>query len=161
MFFKSVLCTAFVVLVDSCSNEGKTSAEISPDSGKTIAASRLTRDTLATGCYSMIASRDSSFMQINSKGSLITGSLSYNFFQKDRNDGTVQAELNGDVLSGWYLFRSEGVMSVRQVAWKIKGTELWPATGEMMERGDTMMFVDEGKIRFDSAHVFKKVACTL
>ncbi|MET0464485.1 MAG: hypothetical protein ABW007_15070 [Chitinophagaceae bacterium] len=118
-------------------------------------------DTTLTGCYSSVSNRDTSALQIETKGAVIAGPLTYSIFEKDRNVGEFQGEVRGDILSGWYLFKSEGVMSVRQVAWKISGTTLWPANGDVVQRGDTALFKDESKLRFDSVNVFKKVPCTL
>jgi len=87
--------------------------------------------------------------------------LSYNIYQKDRNDGTLQAEVTGDIIKGWYLFKSEGIISVREVAWKINADELWPATGEVIQRNDTTLFAQPDKLRFDNSRPFKKVACVI
>ena len=97
-------------------------------------------DSLPSGCYSQIVARDTSFPKLENKDSSINGSLTYNIFQKDRNDGTLQAEITGSILRGWYLFKSEGIISVRQSASKIKGNELWPGTGEVIQKNDTMFF---------------------
>ncbi len=118
-------------------------------------------DSLSSGCYSQIAGRDTANLQIENKGGSVSGALSYNIFQKDRNDGTLQGEMSGDILMGWYLFKSEGIISVRQVAWKIVARELWPGTGEMIERNDTMFFSLPGKLQYDSTRPFKKVDCML
>jgi hypothetical protein len=92
---------------------------------------------------------------------MVNGSLSYNIYQKDRNDGTLQAELAGNIISGWYLFKSEGVISVRQVSWKINADDLWPAIGEMIQKNDTAMFVQPDKLQYDSSRPFKKVPCII
>lgn len=67
-------------------------------------------DSLSSGCYSQIAGRDTANLQIENKGGSVSGALSYNIFQKDRNDGTLQGEMSGDILMGWYLFKSEGII---------------------------------------------------
>jgi hypothetical protein len=119
------------------------------------------KDTTITGCFTQISKRDTAILQLDAKGITITGPLSYNYYQKDRNGGTIQGEISGDQLVGWYLFRSEGVMSMRQVAWKIHHNELWPAIGEMKERNDSMLFVNPDNLRYDSTHPFVKVACVM
>lgn len=158
------LCLAgLFCLALSCNNPGE---KISNNSNATDSAAAATSttaalDTTLAGCYSSIYKRDTSALQIETKGAVVSGPLSYSLFEKDRNDGNFQGEVNGNVLSGWYLFKSEGVMSVRQVAWKIKGTNLWPATGEIRQRGDTMFFRNMDQLQYDSLHPFVKVACTL
>ena len=157
---KSIVLLGFILLC-SCNNEGKTSSEIKEDSIESETVTKAIPDSLSSGCYSQIAGRDTANLQIENKGGNVNGSLSYAIFQKDRNDGTLQAEISGDILTGWYLFKSEGIISVRQVAWKIKGTELWPGTGEMIERNDTMFFSLPDKLQYDSTRPFKKVDCIL
>ena len=86
---------------------------------------------LFPGCFSQVVKSDTALLQMENNKGNVTGALTYDFYQKDRNDGTLQAEQTGDIINGWYLFKSEGIMSVRQVAWKINGNELWPAIGEV------------------------------
>lgn len=148
-----------VWLAVACNNEGKTSTQAENDTA--IAAIVPAKDTLASGCYSQIVKRDTSLLQLQAKDSSVTGSLSYAIYEKDRNDGSLQAEQSGDVIKGWYLFKSEGIISVRQVAWKIKGEELWPAMGEVMQKNDTTLFAQPDLLQFDSTRPFKKVPCVI
>jgi hypothetical protein len=161
MPIKSMLMLGFTMLCGSCNNVGKTSAEIKNDLTDSATVTKAIADSLSSGCYSQIAGRDTANLQMENKDSSINGTLSYNIFQKDRNDGTVQGEITGDILKGWYLFKSEGIISVRQVAWKIRGNELWPGTGEMVQKNDTMFFSLPGKLKFDSTRPFRKVACVI
>ena len=161
MSTKTIMFLGFVILFGSCNNEGKSSSEIKGDSTHSEPVTEVISDSVAPGCYTQIAGRDTANIQIESKGSNITGTLSYAIFEKDRNDGTLQAEMSGDHLTGWYLFKSEGIISVRQVSWKIKGNELWPGTGEMVEKNDTMFFSLPDKLQYDSTRAFKKVECIL
>ena len=139
---------AFVLLAGSCNNEGKTSTQVEKDS--ITPANTVVQDTISSGCYSQIIKRDTSSLQLQKKGSNLTWALSYSIYQKDRNDGTVMAEQSGDIIKGWYLFKSEGIISVRQVAWKISGEELWPATGEVTQKNDTTIFAKPDQLKFDS-----------
>ena len=158
---KNIVLAGFLMLFVSCNNEGKTSVEIMEDSNNHQMTNKVITDSLFSGCYSQIAGRDTANLQIENKDSSINGALSYAIFQKDRNDGTLQAEIAGDILTGWYLFKSEGIISVRQVVWKIKGKELWPGTGELIQKNDTMFFSVPDKLQYDSTHPFKKVACII
>ena len=150
---------AFILLAGSCNNEGKTSTQVKKDS--ITPANVVVNDTLSSGCYSQIVQRDTSSLQLQKKDSSLTGALSYSIYQKDRNDGTVMAEQSGDIIKGWYLFKSEGIISVRQVAWKINGEELWPATGEVTQKNDTTMFAKPDQLKFDSTRPFKKIPCVI
>jgi hypothetical protein len=59
-------------------------------------------------------------LQLEQKDNTVTGDLSYNIYQKDRNDGTLPADVSGDIRKDRYLFWSEEIISVRQADWKIK-----------------------------------------
>ena len=159
------LCVAALFcLAAACNNPGDKISDAGSAADTTVPqrpSATTALDTSLAGCYSSTFKRDTAALQIETKGAVVSGPLSYSLFEKDRNDGNFQGEVNGDVLSGWYLFKSEGIMSVRQVAWKIKGTNLWPATGEMMQRGDTMIFKSMDRLQYDSLHPFIKIACVL
>ena len=159
MATKAKALLGLFLILGSCNDEGKTSSDINEDSVNTVKT--VIADTVSLGCYSQIADRDTSSLQIEGKGNTITGTLSYNIYQKDRSAGSIQAELSGDTTKGWYLFKSEGIVSVRQVAWKINGEELWPALGEMTQRNDTMIFVQLNNLKYDNTRPFKKVPCVI
>jgi hypothetical protein len=159
MMVKSIVLLG-IFLFAGCNNKSQSSAEVNSDS---IAGPETTivKDSIPAGCYAQIAQRDTALLQFESKDSTINGTLSYNIYQKDRNDGTVQADVNGNIVSGWYIFKSEGVVSVREVSWKINGQELWPAMGELVQRKDTTRFAQPDKLQYDSLRPFKKVECVI
>ena len=159
MAIKNIGLLGLFFIAGSCNNEGKPAAEINND---TVVNNITTVvDSISAGCYSQIVERDTSLLQFENRNNQINGSLSYNFYQKDRNDGTLQAEIAGDTIKGWYLFKSEGIISVRQVLWKVNGDELWPAKGEVIQKNDTTLFAQPDKLKFDKAHPFKKVPCVI
>lgn len=151
------------LILAACNNQGKVA---DGDNADSIAvadthASPVHADTAIAGCYSQIMKKDTATLQLQVKGDNITGTLSYQYFQKDHNDGTFKADLDNDILYGWYLFRSEGIVSVRQVAWKVHGDQLWPAIGEMIERNDTSYYKNMDQLRYDSVRPFMRVPCTI
>lgn len=161
MILKNIGLLGLFLFAGACNNNGKSSAELSSDTVANGAAATVPVDSVSSGCYSQIIQRDTSLLQIEQKGNMVNGSLSYNIYQKDRNDGALQAEVTGDIIKGWYLFKSEGIISVREVAWKINADELWPATGEVIQRNDTTLFAQPDKLKFDNSRPFKKVACII
>lgn len=152
------------LLVTACNNGGgkEIAAKDSPTDTVTTTLNTLkTADTTLSGCYSLISRRDTANLQLDVKGTTANGALSYNIYQKDRNDGSFQGDVSGNILKGWYLFRSEGMMSVREVSWKISGKHLWPGMGDMIQRNDTMLFAHPDQLHYDSSRVFVKVKCIL
>lgn len=160
--YSTSLLVAFMGFI-SCNNESQSNAQSSAavDTVVPAAVKAPVADTAIIGCYNWILNKDTATLQLQVKGENITGTLVYDFFEKDRNDGTVQAELNNNILTGWYLFRSEGIMSVRQVAWKVSKNALLPGTGEMIQRNDTLLFKRIDNLEFDSIHAFVKIPCTM
>ena len=148
-----------ILLIGSCNDVGKTSSNVLGDS---VNSSKTTVvDTAVSGCFSQVVKRDTALLQMENNRGSVTGVLTYDYYQKDRNNGTLRGELTGDIIIGWYLFKSEGIMSVRQVAWKINGNELWPATGELTEKNDTTVFADPDLLKFDSTSAFRKIPCII
>jgi len=153
-----VMLTLFAA---ACNNPAPTNAEVKTDTNTVTITNPPVVDSVISGCYSLIANRDTASLQLQVKGSEASGSLSYNLFEKDHNDGTFEGEIRNDIILGWYLFRSEGMMSVRQVAWKIGHGSLSPAIGEVTVTNDTARFVNTDKLSFDSSRVFVKVRCVI
>ena len=156
------LIASVVLMIAGCNNNSgsEESTTTSTDSSDNV-NTPVTVDSTISGCYSLMGNRDTSSLQLQVKGTHATGSLSYNNFEKDRNDGTFEGDIEDGILTGWYLFRSEGIMSVRQVAWKIGQDKLLPAQGEVTVRNDTAMFKDLGRLQFDSSRVYVKTPCVL
>ena len=161
MLLKNIGLLGWFLFAGACNNNGKSSAEINSDTVVNNTAATAIIDSLSSGCFSQVVDRDTALLQIQQKGNTVNGTLSYNIYQKDRNDGTLQAEVSGDIIKGWYLFKSEGIISVREVSWKINGEELWPAMGEMIPKNDTMMFAQPAKLRYENSRPFKKVPCVI
>ena len=159
---KYVLCALLIAI--ACNNGGEKvkneESQIQPDTLITNNNVK-NKDTTIGGCYSQIINRDTAFLQIEINDSNVTGPLTYNIYQKDRNDGSIKAEIADSLITGWYLFRSEGIISVRQVIWRIKPVQLWPATGEVIQRNDTTLFANPDKLEFDSKRPFIKVKCVV
>ena len=148
-----------VLLIVACNNGNKTSSSVENEKADTLKTAAT--DTISSGCFSQVVQKDTALLQLESNKGNISGVLTYNYFQKDRNDGTLKGEQTGEIIKGWYLFKSEGTMSVRQVSWKVAGNELWPAMGEIVEKNDPVVFKEPEKLRYDSAHPFKKIPCII
>jgi len=143
----------------ACNNaDDSSSTDATQGDSTAIATTPVTKESLA-GCYSQVYERDTSSLQVKLINDSLAGDLVYRIFEKDRNDGMFKGDLNNDILSGWYYFKSEGVMSVRQVVWKVSNGQLWPGMGEMKIRNDTMVFSEPASLKFDNTHPFVKANC--
>src|SRR5215204_2296817 len=65
-------------------------------------------------CYKYASETDTIELKLIHLGQSITGTLVYKLREKDRNMGTIQGRMQGDILVADYTFQSEGVSSVRQ-----------------------------------------------
>jgi hypothetical protein len=157
---------AFVILMTACNSGTGTVVESDTitvnDTATTIPpAPPNKKDTTIGGCYAQIFKRDTSLLQLDITGNNATGPLTYKIYEKDMNDGSIKAELSDSIIMGWYIFRSEGMMSVRQVAWKVKPGQLWPAVGEIIQRNDSTVYKNPSQLKFDASRPFLKVPCSL
>lgn len=124
-----------------------------------------TQETVATdagetpGCYSSVMGQDTMLLQLKTTGPEVTGNLTYNFYEKDDNQGTIRGEMRGDTLLADYTFQSEGTESVRQVAFLKKGDGFVEGYGDAEEMAGKMVFKNTAALNFDSAAAFAKVPC--
>jgi hypothetical protein len=94
-----------------------------------------------------------------SAGDFITGLLVYNIYQKDKNTGTIQGSMQGDLLVADYSFNSEGVNSVRQVVFKKLGKVFEEGMGEMKEYDNKIIFTNIDSLHFNDSIVLKEFQC--
>jgi hypothetical protein len=112
-----------------------------------------------TGCYEMTLKKDSAFLDLQVTDTVVTGTLNFNFFEKDRNSGTLQGVLRNDKILADYTFQSEGVTSVREVVFQIKDSTLLQGHGELKQQGTKLVFADPENLQYQTANPFIKVAC--
>lgn len=146
-----------ITLLVACNNESSNTD--SPTDTTRIVDGKAKEEILGTDCYQWTANKDTVVFAMERGTGVRNGLLEYNWSEKDRNKGNWRGRAEGDILTGWYNFQSEGIQSVRQVAWKIKGDELWPALGAVSVKSDTSYFVNMSEIRYDSTMALKRVPC--
>ncbi|MBC7914165.1 MAG: hypothetical protein H7Y07_08580, partial [Pyrinomonadaceae bacterium] len=111
----------------------------------TDSAENTEKDSLISGnvsseCYAYKNNKDSVYMHLKDSAGMISGNLSYNFYEKDSNKGTINGQMKGDTLVADYTFMSEGVVSVRQVAFLKKGTDFVEGYADVEEKNGKMVF---------------------
>lgn len=89
----------------------------------------------------------------------VNGKLSYNLTGKDKNEGTLIGNMKGDTLIADYTFSSEGVSSVREVAFLQKDGTLIEGFGDVISTNDKVTFKDKSKLKFDAKNTLTKVDC--
>ncbi|MEO6071029.1 MAG: hypothetical protein ABIN57_06890 [Chitinophagaceae bacterium] len=160
------LCCAFFSLV-SCNNDTTADKAAGKDSlaGETIHANAT--DTIVTsakpmaisGCYEMVFKKDSAEMNLILKDTVVTGTLHYNFYQKDENKGTIKGVLRNNMIYADYTFQSEGMTSVREVIFKIEDGDLVQAFGDIEEKNGKLYYTNKDQLQFQTANPFIKKDC--
>lgn len=145
-----ILLSGLCILTFSCKKE--TSETTTPE---TVAEKPAIEE-----CYKGILKEDTIAMTLVIKENEITdGQLSYHFFEKDKNDGTLKGQIKGDTIFADYTFMSEGKQSVREVAFLKEGDAYIEGYGDMEEHGGKMIFKDSKHLKFDSKTILSKSEC--
>lgn len=115
-------------------------------------------DTESAACYAYIGNKDSVLLHVYVKDKMVTGELSYNFYEKDKNTGTIEGGMKGDTLIADYSFVSEGVSSVREVVFLKKGNQLVEGHGDADQVGNKLVFKNRSTLNF-SGLVLQTTPC--
>lgn len=112
-----------------------------------------------SGCYEMIISRDSALLNIDFDGNMVSGKLEYRRFEKDSNKGTFTGTFNDGIINAWYNFQSEGILSVRQLMFKVEGENILEGYGEMEQIADSAVFKYPQTLKYENRHPYIKIQC--
>jgi hypothetical protein len=150
MIIKLFTSTCLLFLFISCNNH------------KTTNKNTITTDgnqQSPVNCYQYISSNDTSTLKTIHAGEAITGTLVYNLYQKDKNQGTIQGSMKGDLLIADYTFMSEGITSVRQVVFKKEGASFFEGYGKIETKSDRIVFKNTDSLTFNNAVKLVEVDC--
>jgi hypothetical protein len=153
----SVLIIAFLV---SCNNQQNPAQQPNNMDNDSVAARVTTGSLLGKYCYGYTNKKDSVFLQADVSDSTVTGNLSYNFYEKDKSNGTITGKMRGDTLLADYTFMAEGMQSVRQVAFMLTDSTAKEGYGEMTELNNKMIFSNPAAITFDKSFMLSKKECS-
>src|SRR5690606_27467513 len=92
-------------------------------------------------------------LQLTVDGNKASGNLMYALKEKDRNSGTFVGEIKDGILLADYTFSSEGVLSERQVSFKLTDTSAIEGYGEVEEINGKMVFKDPVIYEFETGLV--------
>ena len=161
-FMRSILMMLISLWFISCGNNGDNKNDIA---GETVHGNA--KDTIVTGakpvivagCYQMAIKKDTAFLELAISDSIVTGALDYKWNQKDNNKGTINGVIRDSLIVADYNFQSEGVMSVREVIFKIYPGKLIQASGEIEEHNTKQVFKDLHHLQYDTLLSFYKALC--
>jgi hypothetical protein len=124
---------------------------------------KVVEQSASEECFSAILKKDTVFMSLKLKGNQITsGKLNYNYFEKDKNEGTLAGEIKGDTLFAKYTFISEGVTSNRQVVFLKKGNTYVEGYGDIEDDNNgNVIFKNIKQLNFEGNVVLSKIDCKM
>ena len=147
-----LLFLATTALLVSCKKEETTQPEtITPTVEETAI------EEPKSTCYEYKTKDNEIKLQLQLNGEKASGSLRYNFKEKDNNKGTFEGTFKNNILIANYTFQSEGVESVRQVAFQLKDGKLIEGFGE--PTADGTKFKDVSKLTFNSTLPLSEINC--
>ncbi len=139
-------------LIYSCNSENK-------DTSKENVAAIIDKAMPTIKCYAYMFDSDTVSLSIKNEGTIVTGNLVYNYQQKDKNVGTINGIMEGNMLIAYYTFMSEGVKSVRQVAFKLEGNNFVEGYGNSYLQNDSMKFTKIDSLQFNKNTDLVEVPC--
>jgi hypothetical protein len=130
--FNLLVAGAMISCTSNSSRDGDNDKQMARDSLKNVVDTKV-----SSGCYRMIIDRDTADLRLDINGNIVKGSLLYNRFEKDDNNGELDGIIENNIIKAWYRYRSESLVSVKQVYFKINGDKLEEGYGDVAIKGDS------------------------
>ncbi|MDR5590060.1 hypothetical protein [Christiangramia sp. SM2212] len=147
------ICT-FIFLLTSC-NQDKSKKTESP-----LAEKEVKEFTISSRCYSYSMNKDTIYLKVtNLKDSLVEGNLTYNLFEKDRNQGNFEGKWHGDSLFADYEFESEGKSSTREIFFLKTESGLIEGYGPLKDTLNKVIFQEHSTLILNENILLKPVDC--
>lgn len=109
-------------------------------------------------CYRYVTQRDTYDIRFTLAQGKVTGEMSFDNYEKDSSEGSINGYLKDDIIHVSYRFRSEGMSSVRSMYFRVRGDLLITGVGEEMTEGDSAYIKDPAAIRYEGL-VYSKTQC--
>lgn len=149
-FLPFLAVSVCILSLNSCNSSSSESASKSKHSNKDWTAAEL------EGHYSYEQNGDTIILDLNNQNDSLIGELSYNFEEKDRNNGVFRAVIKDSLIVGYYNFNSEGINSTRETVFGILPDGLIEGFGEIEEQDSLIVFKNKDSLRFDHGMVLEK-----
>ena len=121
--------------------------------------SSTTPASFIAGCYTFEQNNSRVTAQLEVVEDSVKGSLQYDFYEKDDNEGEFAGTMRGDTLLGVYTFYSEGQMSQREVAFLRQGDRLVEGYGNAQPKNGVQRFDAVDQLTFGEGVVLTKTEC--
>ena len=144
---KILYCFGAIVLLSACNQKAENKDTITVTN---------TNQTDFSGMYHYEQNGDTITLQLTVDGSKANGNLLYALNEKDRNSGSFVGEIKDGILLANYTFSSEGVLSERQITFKLTETSAIEGYGEVEEINGKMVFKDPANLEYEKGLVLTK-----
>ena len=152
MFSKYLFCLPALLLAACNSQPTASQPETTATAPPPVAAS-------VTSCYQSVSGKDTVTLRTITQNGVVTGTLAYSLFEKDKNRGTIQGQVQNGQLLADYTFASEGMESVRQVAFKQQDGTWVEGYGEVTDQQGKMVFKNPAALDYGHSRALKPVPC--
>jgi hypothetical protein len=149
---KAIIIVSLLSLMVSCTSPGK-------ETGKSGSEQSDAKDSSVTNCYRYANETDTVNLQLIRAGESVTGTLVYDFDEKDKNTGTINGFMKKNLLIAEYMFISEGMLSTRQVAFKLEGNSLIEGYGDSFSRNGKDYFKNVDSLSFRNSIKLTEISC--
>lgn len=139
-------------ILTSCNTQETNTEKTSPKQEDSKQSSSL-------NCYRYASEKDTITLKVIHIGNDITGTLVYNLKEKDKNKGTIQGSMKGNILIADYTFQSEGVQSTRQIAFKLTDHFFIEGYGESYTKNEKVYFANIDSLTFNGSMKLAEIAC--
>ena len=147
-FYRPLLAASGLALLAACHEQSTQTAQEPP-----------TAAPISPQCYAYRTDTDTVRLTLQTTQPTVTGQLAYRYFEKDRNQGTIQGTMHGDTLLADYTFQSEGRQSVREVAFLRRDIGFVEGYGPVTEQQGKTVFKLPRTLHFDAKYTLLPVAC--
>lgn len=104
-------------------------------------------------CFTWSIGKNVAKARLNIDGTKVSGTLEYDYAEKDDSKGKLNGTLSNDIILAEYTFMSEGQESTMEVVFKLQGNKLIQGYAEMEEQGGKLVFKDAVKLSFQNTFV--------
>lgn len=154
--FLPALCATTAML---CSCDANFTTSVSETKAVDTAAMHTMPTISGKHCYAFTGAKDTILMSVTVNDKQASGSLSYKLSEKDRNDGRFEGTMSGDTLFADYHFLSEGVQSVREIAFILSDSKAVEAYGAVVVTNEGSRFTDRRALSVEHRFTLSKENC--
>ena len=159
MKYSAIILLALLFFA-GCKSESNSEAEKDPTEIALPTTELDSAKVLMDGiyCYQYVIKKDTYDINFTLSNGIVEGDMSFKNYEKDSSKGKVKGYLKDDILTVNYRFNSEGMSSVRNINFKVRGDMLITGEGEETSVGDSAFIKDMSAIKYEGL-VYSKIPC--